>query len=89
MRGFYLTLIISSVLFSNQLLAQTCNSTINPNAPTTRYSSSIDGTTVDNLTGLMWMRCAVGQTWDGSSCTGSALFQTYSEALRIAADALF
>ncbi len=28
--------------------------------------------TLDNKTGLIWKRCAEGQTWNGQSCTGSA-----------------
>ena len=35
-----------------------------------------DGTVVDLNTGLTWMRCAQGQTWSGTSCTGIA--STYS-----------
>ena len=31
-----------------------------------------DGTVSDLNTGLTWMRCALGQTWDGTACIGTA-----------------
>lgn len=37
-----------------------------------RYVLHVDGTVTDTRTGLMWMRCCVGQTWDGATCRGEA-----------------
>jgi hypothetical protein len=31
-----------------------------------------EGTVIDSATGLMWMRCSLGQTWVNSTCTGKA-----------------
>ena len=39
-----------------------------------------DGTVTDPNTGLTWMRCAMGQTWDGSTCTGTASTYTFDQA---------
>ena len=39
-----------------------------------------DGTVTDTSTGLMWMRCAFGQIWDGTTCTGDALAYKWKEA---------
>lgn len=36
------------------------------------YIDNGDGTVTDTRTGLTWMRCALGQTWDGSTCVGVA-----------------
>ena len=36
------------------------------------YSDNGDGTVTDPTTGLIWMRCSMGQTWDGTTCTGTA-----------------
>ncbi|MEQ1636807.1 MAG: DUF1566 domain-containing protein [Methylococcales bacterium] len=40
--------------------------------PDSDFIDNHDGTVTHKLTGLMWQRCAVGQIWDGATCTGSA-----------------
>ncbi|WP_304299765.1 DUF1566 domain-containing protein, partial [Chromatium okenii] len=37
-----------------------------------RYLDLGDGTVVDIRTGLQWMRCSLGQTWNGTTCSGRA-----------------
>lgn len=38
-----------------------------------RFSYSADGSEViDNETSLIWRRCSEGQSWSGSTCTGTA-----------------
>ncbi|MCF8212243.1 MAG: DUF1566 domain-containing protein [Rhodoferax sp.] len=46
------------------------------------YSDNGDGTVTDPTTGLTWMRCSMGQTWDGSksTCTGTAGIYTFDQA---------
>ena len=48
---------------------------------TGRYLDNGDGTVTDIETGLQWMRCSLGQTWDGSGCTGNAEFYTWDAAM--------
>lgn len=82
---------VSSVLFALAIgvaagaaFAQTCNSSIVDEMPDSRYQANSNGTAVDLQTGLMWMRCALGQTWDSqnSKCTGSATTYTWESALQ-------
>lgn len=50
-----------------------------------RYSYSSDGSEVtDAQTGLVWRRCSQGQTWSGSTCTGTASTHTHEQALAVA-----
>ena len=42
-----------------------------------------DGTVTYPTTGLMWKRCAEGQTWTGSTCTGNATVYTWEEAVAL------
>lgn len=44
------------------------------------YSDNGDGTVTDPTTGLMWMRCAMGQKWDGSDCIGAAGGYNWTDA---------
>jgi len=65
-------------------LAQTCTSSTPDAAPTARYQTNGDGTVTDTQTGLMWARCALGQTWDAgnSTCTGTPTSTTWKGALQ-------
>lgn len=46
------------------------------------FSSSDNGTVIDNTTHLMWMRCSLGQTWSSDAgCSGTASGYTWSQAL--------
>lgn len=47
-----------------------------------QFSLSTDGQEVtDSNTGLIWRRCSEGQTWNGSTCTGTANTFTHEQAL--------
>lgn len=53
-----------------------------------RYSYSPDGAEViDTKTGLVWQRCALGQSWSVSTCTGTASTYTHEQALVTAQNA--
>lgn len=51
---------------------QTCNSNIPESTPTSRFTDNGNGTVTDTKTGIMWKRCAEGQIWTGSTCSGTA-----------------
>jgi len=65
-------------------LAQTCNSSTPDDAPASRYKANGNGTVTDLRTGLMWTRCALGQTWDSknSTCSGAPTADTWQGALK-------
>jgi len=63
-------------------LAETCTDTTIPaRNPDAVYIDNGDGTVTDTRTQLMWKRCAEGMTWDGATCTGSALTLKWTDAL--------
>jgi serine/threonine protein kinase len=40
------------------------------------------GLVKDTVTGLMWMRCSLGQEWDGSTCQGKAVEYKWNDAMK-------
>lgn len=61
--------------------AATCRNDITASTPDQDFTLHNDGTVTHNSTGLMWMRCSLGQTWDGSTCTDVASTFTWQNAL--------
>jgi uncharacterized repeat protein (TIGR01451 family) len=49
--------------------------------PTEDFTINNDGTVLHKKTGLTWQRCSVGQTWTGSSCSGTASTFTWNDAV--------
>jgi hypothetical protein len=50
-------------------------------APSKIYTDNGDGTVTDPTTMLTWKRCAEGQTWTGSDCSGTATAYTWTAAV--------
>ena len=49
-----------------------------------RYRDLGDGTVLDTQTNLQWMRCALGQTWNGQTCVGDAKKFNWNDAIKVA-----
>lgn len=76
--------VLIATLAAGAYATQTCNSQTVDDAPTSRYQTNGNGTATDLQTGLMWMRCAMGQTWDAqnTTCTGTATTYSWQGALQ-------
>ena len=48
-----------------------------------RFIGNNDGTVTDTHTSLMWIRCALGQKWNGSNCIGKAYEHTWGTAIAL------
>ncbi len=48
-----------------------------------RFIGNSDGTVTDTHTGLMWIRCALGQEWNGFNCIGKADERTWEAAIAL------
>lgn len=63
-----------------------CYDSIDETTPTNRFVTYANGTILDTQTRLLWMRCAVGQTWDNDSenCEGDPDAMSWQQALEYA-----
>ncbi len=89
---FYLLSIILMMLpalVGAELLCENRNPAVPINTPTADFVLYEDGTTTHTITGLMWMRCSLGQTWNGTTCSREASRYTWAEALQAAQDTQF
>jgi hypothetical protein len=85
-RYFFVYFSCALLITSWQVLGQTCNPNIVKTKPDSQYTLSQDGTEVtDTKTGLIWQRCALGMSWDGTTCGGTATSHTWEDALAQAA----
>jgi hypothetical protein len=70
---------LAAALLGTSAWAQSC-----PSWPTAQRFAINGAEVTDNRTGLVWARCSVGQSWSGSTCTGSATTHTHEAALALA-----
>lgn len=64
-------------------MAQQCDPSQSPSTPTDDFFINDDGTVTHLETGQTWMRCVVGQHWDGKNCVGEAKKFTWREAFAL------
>ncbi len=72
------------ILLSANASAVSCaneNTAVPASTPAADFTVHNDGTVTHNSTGLMWMQCSLGQSWDGATCTGSASDYNWQNAL--------
>ncbi|MBI3776159.1 MAG: DUF1566 domain-containing protein, partial [Gammaproteobacteria bacterium] len=71
-QSFFAICLVAALLTSTTDAAP-CDPNVRPETtPTQRFVLGTDGTVHDKITGLTWMRCALGQQWDGKTCAGTA-----------------
>lgn len=72
------------ILVVSSAYAGECKTNSRPETtPTSRFDLSND-TVTDTKTGLTWMRCAVGQSWDGTTCVGMPRHVNWQQAIDMA-----
>ena len=84
-RTFICCLLLTFFSFTPARAEQTCNDSIISTAADSSFTIHNDGTATDNTTGLMWMRCSLGQQWDGKTCSGESAIYFWAEGLKVAA----
>ena len=60
-----------STLAAAPAWSYTCNTDSRPmSTPNERFKDNGNGTLTDTVSGHIWMRCSLGQAWNGNTCTG-------------------
>jgi hypothetical protein len=68
--------------WADEAPAQSCDVSVYPlSTPTSRFEDNGDGTVTDKASKLMWIRCALGQTWANGTCSGAAAALTWQGAI--------
>ncbi len=80
--------LVISALLPGVTQAQCASGGGNPSVPLSTPSGDFvatsDGTVLHKPSGLVWQRCVLGETWNGSSCDGSPQQLSWAEALAAA-----
>jgi len=84
-RTFICCMLIVLFFFTSSRAEQICKDSIMATAKGAGFTINSDGTASDITTGLMWMRCSLGQEWNGNICTGTAAILPWADALKTAA----
>lgn len=53
------------------------------------FKENQDGTVTDPGSGLVWQKCALGQIWSGSTCSGQATLMFWEKAMQAAKENRF
>ncbi len=79
-------LLVTSCLLSFGATAQTCISNMDETTPSSIFTDNENGTVTDSRTGLLWMKCSLGQSFDSenNTCTGEAGQISWQTALQTA-----
>lgn len=80
-----LALLLGVNAHASSLCAGYENTAITATTPSADFSDNGDGTVTHHTTGLIWQRCSLGQSWNGTDCTGEASSYTWEQALATAA----
>ncbi|MBE0598468.1 MAG: DUF1566 domain-containing protein [Desulfuromonadales bacterium] len=75
-------LLFAILLAVDEAAAQSCKATIPAATPEVQFILHDNGTVTHKTTGLMWMRCSLGQSWNGKTCTGTAGSHSWQNALK-------
>ncbi len=85
MKSKRLLLILTTALFSSLLTVSTSNfaADFTQSTPTEDFIDNKDGTVTHKKTGLIWQRCAVGQTWIEGDCDDVGSEISFYDAMAI------
>lgn len=87
--AFAMPMVLAFMLAPLQSVKAQCatgneNSWVVATTPASAFEARADGTLLHSPTRRLWQRCALGQSWDGTSCSGAPDLLSWSAALAAA-----
>ncbi len=71
-----------STLAAAPAWSYTCNTDLRPlSTPNENFKDNGNGTLTEIVSGLTWMRCSLGQTWNNNTCIGEPRAYSWQGAL--------
>ncbi len=68
---------------SAPVLAQKCDTNMAETAPSSRFKADANGALKDTKLNKTWLRCTIGMSWNGHTCTGQTLTYKWNDALGV------
>ena len=78
-----ISIIFSGLAYGVPRAEQACKQSVLSTSPAADFNLGQNGTAVDNKTGLMWMRCSLGQEWIEKECRGEADLMNWGKSLQV------
>nr|WP_137168775.1 DUF1566 domain-containing protein [Salinimonas lutimaris] len=75
------------LISTSSIAQQYCLTSGVETTPAADFVDISEGEVLHSATNLIWKRCAEGQTWNGSGCSGEAQKYTWQQALQLALEA--
>lgn len=79
LRAFIISFLLASLVLPVQA-AQMCDASKAATAPMSRFKENATGTITDTQSKRVWLRCALGMSWNGSTCEGQTLTYDWRSA---------
>ena len=82
MSSFFILVFLLVCLTPLMAWSYDCNKHLESSGSDDRFDINADGTLTDINSGLTWMRCALGQSWNGVTCIGAASSYSWKDLNR-------
>jgi len=79
MKGFFVALLLGTLALP--VVAQKCDVSKPATAPFNQFKVNDNGSITDTASNLVWLRCGLGMSWNGSSCEGQTLSYGWHSAV--------
>ncbi len=77
---FVLALSVSLFTFDSSLASGNCKGMGAETTPSSQFRDNGDGSVTDKKSGLTWMKCSIGMTWNGKTCSGEPERENWKKA---------